>query len=121
MRMSSFDWPHAWLNTRYTGVCSVIRFERSRNDDSKTLHVLDEVLLTACMPVHEFIQLWRTEYYAKNLHVCLIFITMTFQIYKSWSLLDSNSTKTRTGACITQNHSEGWRRRKLNHKHSHSP
>ena len=66
------------------------------------------------MPVHEFIQLWRTEYYARNLHVCLIIITMTFQI---WSLLDSNSTETRTGACITQNQKD-WRRRKLKHKHS---
>ena len=42
------------------------------------------------MAVHEFIQLWRIEYYEKNPHVCLIIITtsMTFQIYKSWSLLD---------------------------------
>ena len=72
------------------------------------------------MPVNEFILLWRIEYYAKNLHVCLIIITMAFQIYKSWSLLDSNSTKTRTGACITQNQKD-WRRRKLKHKHSHSP
>ena len=46
------------------------------------------------MPVHEFIQLWRIEYYVKNLHVCLIFITMTFQIYKSWGLLDSTKTPT---------------------------
>ena len=68
----------------------------------------------------EFIQLWRIEYYAKNLHICLIIITMTFQIYKSWSLFDSNSTKTRTGACITQNQND-WRRCKLKHKHSHSP
>ena len=56
------------------------------------------------MPVHEFIQnIWATEYYAENLHVCLIIITTTSQIYKSWSLHDSSSTKTRTGACITQN------------------
>ena len=64
------------------------------------------------MAVHELIQLWRTEYYAKNLHVCLIIVTMTFQIYKSCSLLDSNSTKTRTGACLTQNQ-KNWRRHKL--------
>ena len=72
------------------------------------------------MPVHEFIQLWRIEYYAKNLHVCLIIIIMTFQICKSWGLLDSNSTKTRTGTCITQNQKD-WRRHKLKHKHSQSP
>ena len=35
------------------------------------------------MPVHEFIQLWRIEYYAKDLHVCLIILTMTLLIYKS--------------------------------------
>ena len=69
-----------WLKTRYTGVCSVIRFEHSEIDDSKTLDVLDEVFWVACMPVQEFIKLWRTEYYAKNLHICLIIITMTFQI-----------------------------------------
>ena len=38
------------------------------------------------MPVHKLIQLWRIKYYAKNLHVCLIIITMTFQIYKNWGL-----------------------------------
>ena len=69
------------------------------------------------MPVHKFIHIRRTEYYVKNLYICLIIITMTFQIYKSWGLLDS--TKTRTGACITQNQ-KNWRRRKLKHKHSHS-
>ena len=70
------------------------------------------------MLVHEFIQLWRIEYYAKNLHVCLIIITTTLQIYKSWGLLDS--TKTRTGACITQNQKDKKRRRKLKHNHSHT-
>ena len=69
------------------------------------------------MPVHKFIQLWRIEYYAKNLHVCLIIITITFQIYKSWRMLDSDSTTTRTGACITQNQKD-YRRCKLNHRHS---
>ena len=59
--------------------------------------------------MHEFIQLWRIKCYAKNLHVCLIVITMTFQDDTSWSLLDSNSTKTRTGDGITQNQKE-WRR-----------
>ena len=38
----------------------------------------------------------------------------------SLSLRDSNSTRTRTGACITQNHKD-WRSCKLHHKHSHSP
>ena len=72
------------------------------------------------MPVHEFIQfIWRTEYYAENLHVCLIIITTPSQIHKSWSLHDSSSTKTLTGACITQNQKD-WRRRKLNDKHNHS-
>ena len=66
MRMSRFDWPDCVVKTRQTGVCSVIRFERSKIDDSKTLHVVDEVWGVACMPVHEFIQLWRIEYYAKN-------------------------------------------------------
>ena len=72
------------------------------------------------MLVHEFIRLWRIEYYAENLHVCLIIITTTSQIYKSWSLLDSNSKKTRTRACITQNQKD-FRSRKLNHKYSHNP
>ena len=67
----------------------MIRFERSKIDDSKTLHVLDEVLGVVGMPVHEFIQLWRMEYYEKNLHVCLTIITMKLQIFKS----------TRAGAC----------------------
>ena len=35
------------------------------------------------MPVHEFIQLWRIEYHAKDLHVCLIILTMMLLIYKS--------------------------------------
>ena len=34
------------------------------------------------MPVHEFIQLHGIEYYAKNLHVSFIIITMMLQIYK---------------------------------------
>ena len=33
----------------YTGVCSVIRFEHCRNDDSRTLHVLHAVLWVAWM------------------------------------------------------------------------
>ena len=37
-----------------------------------------------------------------NLHVCLIIITTTSQIHKSWSLHDLNSARTRTGVCITQ-------------------
>ena len=44
----------------------------------------------------------------------------TFQIYKSWNLHYSNSTKTWTGACIIQNQKE-WESFELNHKHSHSP
>ena len=43
-----------------------------------------------------------------NLHVCLIIITMTSQIYKSRSLHELNSTRTRTGACITLNQMD-WR------------
>ena len=62
--------------------------------------------------MHEFIQFWRS--YAKNLHVCLIIITMMFQVYMGWRLLDSNSTKTRTEAFITQNQKD-WRRCKLKH------
>ena len=50
--------------------------------------------------------------------VYLIILTATSQIFKSWSLHDSNST--RTGACINQNQKD-WGSRKLNHKHSHSP
>ena len=52
--------------------------------------------------------------------VYLIILTATSQIYKSWSLHDSNSTKTQTGACIAQDQ-KNWRSRKLNHKHSHIP
>ena len=70
------------------------------------------------MPVH-LLQFWITEIYIGNLHICLTILTTTSQIYKSWSLHDSNSTRTRTGACITQNR-KGWKSRKLNHKHSHS-
>ena len=64
------------------------------------------------------LRLWRIEIYVGNLHVCVIILTMTSQIYKSWSLHDSNFA--RTGACITQNQKD-WKSRKLNHKHSHSP
>ena len=31
----------------------MVRFERTRNDDSRTLHVLDEVLRVACMLVYD--------------------------------------------------------------------
>ena len=49
MRMSRFDWS---VHVVKTHVCNVIRFERTRNDNSRTLHVLDEVLRVACMLVH---------------------------------------------------------------------
>ena len=62
------------------------------------------------MPVLEFgtigIYVWSPD-------VCLIIFNTTSQVYNSWSLHDSNST--RTGACITQNQKD-WRSRKLNHK-----
>ena len=45
-------------------------------------------------------------------------ITTTSQIYKSLSLHDLNSGRTRAGSCITQNQKD-WRS-SLNHKHSHS-
>ena len=64
------------------------------------------------LPVHA-LQFWRIKYYVGNLHICLIMITTTFQIYKSWSQHHSNSTRTRTAACITQDQ-KGWRSRKLN-------
>ena len=54
------------------------------------------------MPVHELIQLRRIEYYTENLHVCLIIVSNLQELEP----LDSNSTKTRTGACITQ---KDWR------------
>ena len=63
------------------------------------------------MPVLEF---WKIEIYVGNPHVGSIILTTTSQIYKSWSLHDSNSTKTR--ARITQNQKD-YRNRKLNHKH----
>ena len=44
MRILCLDWPDCMVTTRQTGVCSVIRFECSKTDDSKILHVLDEVL-----------------------------------------------------------------------------
>ena len=69
------------------------------------------------MPVHVLL-FWRTECYDGNLHVCLIIITTTFQVHRSWSLHDSNSTRARTGVCITQNPKD-WRSRELNHKHGH--
>ena len=31
----------AWLKALWTPVCNVVRFERIRNDDSRTLHVLN--------------------------------------------------------------------------------
>ena len=49
--------------------------------------------------------------------VYVMILTATSQIYKSWSLCDSNSM--RTGTC-TQNQKD-WRSLKLNDKHSHSP
>ena len=70
------------------------------------------------MPVHVS-QFWRIEHYVGKLHVCLIIMTTTSQIYKNWSLFDSNSTITRTGACMTQNQKD-WRNRKLNHEHSYT-
>ena len=45
------------------------------------------------MPVH-VLQFWRIKVHVGNLHVYLIIITMMSQIYKSWSLHDSNSTGT---------------------------
>ena len=46
-------------------------------------------------------------------------LTVTSQIYKNWSLHDLNSTRSRTGASVTQNQKD-WRSLKLNHEHSHS-
>ena len=46
-------------------------------------------------------------------------LTVTSQIYKNWSLHDLNSTRSRTGAGVTQNQKD-WRSLKLNHEHSHS-
>ena len=50
MRMSRSDWPDGVVETRQTAVCSVSRFERSKIDDNKTLHVFDELL--ACMSLY---------------------------------------------------------------------
>ena len=44
MRMSHFDWPDCVIKNSVDRFCTVIRLERSKIDDSKTLHVLDEVL-----------------------------------------------------------------------------
>ena len=41
--------PFAWLKTLLTHVCNVVRFERTRNDDNRTLY---EVLRVACMLVY---------------------------------------------------------------------
>ena len=46
MRMSRFDWSVRVVKN------SMVRFERTRNDDSRRLHILDEVLWVACMLVH---------------------------------------------------------------------
>ena len=104
-----------WSKIWQTVVCSVVRFERGRNDDSRTSHVLDDILWVACMAVLQFL---RTESFVGNLLVCVIILSTMSQIYKSWNMHDSNCT--RTGACITQNQ-KNCRSRKLNHKHSHSP
>ena len=54
--------------------------------------------------------------FGTHMFVYLIILNATSQIYKSWSLHDSNPA--RTGAsCITQNQKD-WRGRKLNHKQS---
>ena len=50
--MSRFDWSVRVVKTLQTHFCNVVRFERTRNVDSRTLHVLDEVLCVACMLVH---------------------------------------------------------------------
>ena len=65
------------------------------------------------MPVLQF---WKNEIYVENPHVCLIILTRMSQIYKRWSLHDSNSTI--TGTCIIQNQ-RNWRSHQLNHKHNH--
>ena len=44
MRMSRFEWSDWMIKNLVHRVCSVVRFERSRNDDSRTLNVLDEAL-----------------------------------------------------------------------------
>ena len=58
MRMSRVDWSVRVVKNSVDSFCNVVRFERTRNDDSRTLHVLDEVLWVACMLVH-VVQFWR--------------------------------------------------------------
>ena len=41
---TGFDWPDCVVKKYSVDRCLRIRFERSKIDDSKTLHVLDEVL-----------------------------------------------------------------------------
>ena len=50
--------------------------------------------------------------FATYMFVYLLILTAKSQIYKSWSLHDSDSTL--IGAC-------SLKKSKLNHKHSHSP
>ena len=51
MRVWRFDWSDCVVKNLVDHVCSVARFEGSRNEDSRTLHVLEEVLRAACMSV----------------------------------------------------------------------
>ena len=45
---------------------------------------------------------------------------MTYEIYKSWGLYDSNSARTLTRTSTAKNQKDRMGRT-LNHKHSHSP
>ena len=51
MRMSRFDWSDCVVKNLVDGVCSVVQFERSRNDDIRTLHALDKFFWLVYMPV----------------------------------------------------------------------
>ena len=67
MRMLRSGWSDWVVKILVDRVCSVVRLERSRNDGSRILHVLNEVLRLVCMPV----LLYRIEIYVWNLHVYL--------------------------------------------------
>ena len=69
----------------------MVRFERTTNDDCRTLHVLDEVLRVACMLVHAVhTVLENLSYDVSNLQELELAL---FKFYKNlnWSLHYSKS------------------------------
>ena len=112
---STPGWSDCVVKTLVDCVCCVVRFERNRNDDSRTVHVLNGCLHAS---ITQYSSGELKFMFGTQTFVCLF---NHFDSYVSnlqnWSLHDSNSTRTR--GSITQNR-KNWRDLKLNHKHRKS-